>query len=84
MRDHSKIIDDAGGTASLAQKIAPDLGGDPEIVRKRVWAWGAGGSIPGEYWTLLAAKGIATLEELAGAATARKLPDLNISEGAAA
>lgn len=85
MRDHVQIITDAGGPAKLAPLIVPDLGGDAELVRKRVWAWFNSRSIPGEYWPLLSDKGVATVEELAAAAEAKKLPEVAaLRQGAAA
>lgn len=41
-------------------------------MQKRVRAWAVTGSIPGEYWSLLERLGLATVEELAAAAAARK------------
>lgn len=75
MRTHSEVIEAAGGAHQLAQLIAPILGADGEVVRKRVWAWVKADSIPGEYWALLARSGIAEVSELAEAAEARKLAE---------
>lgn len=77
MRTHSEVIEAAGGAHALAQIITPMLGADAEVIRKRVWAWVKGDSIPGEYWALLARCGIAEVAELAEAAEARKLVDLS-------
>lgn len=76
MRTHIQIITDATGPHGLAQIIAPIIGGDPEVVRKRVWAWNKAESIPGEYWALLERSGVATVAELSEAAEARKLPSI--------
>jgi hypothetical protein len=74
MRTHQEVISEAGGAHVLAQLIAENVSGEVELLRKRVWAWVRSDSIPGEYWALLADKGVATVNELAEAAEAKKLP----------
>ena len=74
MRTHQQVITEAGGAHVLAQQIANSVDGEVELLRKRIWAWFRGDSIPGEYWALMADKGVATVIELAEAAEAKKLP----------
>lgn len=43
---------------------------------ERAKAWVRGNSIPAEYWSSLVQLNLATLDELAASAEARKFPDL--------
>ena len=72
MRTHKQIIADAGGPHQVARLIQQGVEADETTLQKRVRAWDVSDSIPGEYWALLADKGVAGLEELAQAAGARK------------
>ena len=74
MRTHQQVITEAGGAHVVALLINESVVGEAELLRKRVWAWFRGDSIPGEYWALMADKGLATVIELAEAAEAKKLP----------
>jgi len=84
MRTHPQIISDLGGPLKVAGLVHADIGGDFEVVRKRVHAWNASGSIPGEYWTLLERSGAVSVAELAKAAERRKFPDRQSAPEAAA
>lgn len=64
MRTFHDIIDGAGGPTALARAI----GDDPNTAH----AWRRGGSIPATRWNALARAGIATLQELADAAEAKR------------
>lgn len=64
MRSHQQIIKDAGGPTSLAKAISAD----PNTAK----AWGRSNSIPAPYWSAVALANLATLEELAIAAAARR------------
>jgi len=64
MRTHHQIIADANGPAAIARVV----GVDPGLAKQ----WKRNGSIPAPYWSGLAAAGVATLEELADAAAARR------------
>lgn len=61
---HSEIIARADGSAALARKI----GQDPNTVK----AWKRTDSIPAPHWQAIADKGVATLQELAEAAAAKR------------
>ena len=64
MRTHIDIIDAAGGPSALAKVIKVDA--------NTVKAWKRIGSIPAAHFTALAEAGLASLEELAAAAAARR------------
>lgn len=66
MRTHRQIIEEAGGPAGIARAAKADRG--------RAKQWARNDSIPGPYWALIAAAGLASLEELAGAAAAKREP----------
>jgi uncharacterized protein YjcR len=68
MRTHSQIVAAAG----RAEEIAIRRGVSVHTVR----SWAQRDSIPGEHWAGFAEDGHATLEELAVAAAAKKMPDL--------
>lgn len=69
MRTHKQIIVDAGGYQIAASKIdATD-----NLLPGRVRFWMRRDSIPAERWSMVAASGLTTLEELAAAAAARAL-----------
>lgn len=72
MRTHSQIILDAAGPHAVARLILPHVEADEVTLQKRVRAWSVTGSVPGEYWALFERLGIATVEELATDAAARK------------
>lgn len=87
MRTHNDIIGDAGGPTKMASRITTDAAPvEPNLVA----AWKREGSIPPAYWPRIVDAGVATLDELALAAEARKFPELAAgrprtpSEGAAA
>ena len=65
MRTHQDIIDAAGGASVLARAI----GADPNTAK----AWKRTDSIPAPYWTAISEAKLATLEELATAAAARRV-----------
>lgn len=72
----SAILTKEGGPHAVALRIAGRIGeADLARVQSRVRGWSLQGSIPNKYWRLLDELGIATLDELASAAEARKLPD---------
>lgn len=90
-RTHSQIMDAAGGIAAVRGSLA-DLGLDVPYETVRAWMHrqeGAG-SIPPEYWPSFVQLNLASLDELAHAAEARRFPDLaakrrsDIQEGAVA
>ena len=62
---HSGIIERADGPAALARAI----GQDPNTVK----AWKRNDSIPAPHWQAIADKGVATLQELAEAAAAKRV-----------
>lgn len=66
MRTHLDIIDGINGPTRLARAI----GADPNTAK----AWKRNGSIPAPYWAEIARQNIASLEELAAGAEARR-PD---------
>lgn len=61
MRSHAQIIIDAGGPSSVAREVSALPG--------TVKQWRRNDSIPAPYWQAVSAKGLATLEELAKAAS---------------
>lgn len=63
MRTHEQIIIDAGGPAAVS-KLVPAAAGT-------VKQWRRTNSIPAPYWRSIADHGLASLEELADAASAR-------------
>lgn len=65
MRTHLQVIEAAGGY----QALAPALG----LATSRVRFWQRRAWIPPEYWAQIANVGIATLDELAAAAEARRV-----------
>lgn len=65
MRTHRQIIDDAKGPSAIARAI----GAEPNTAKQ----WRRNGSIPAPYWAALALAELATLEELADAASARRI-----------
>jgi len=67
MRTHAQIITDGGGYQAVASKI-------PLAEAARVRFWLRRDSIPGEFWAGFAKAELATLEELAVAAEARRAP----------
>lgn len=66
MRTHSQIIDEAGGPSALAR--TPGVEVDPGTTKQ----WKRGDSIPAPYWAAIADAKLATLEELAEAASSKK------------
>lgn len=72
MRTHHQIIKDANGPHALARLIEPFVEGEQSVLESRCRGWSLNNSIPGEYWPLLASLGVASLDELAHAAAARK------------
>lgn len=66
MRTHEEIIADAGGPAALGRMVDAD----PNTAKK----WKQNKSIPAAYWADIARRGLATLEELAAGAEAKR-PD---------
>ena len=71
MRTHADILSQHGPHA-IARMILPHVEADEVTLQKRVRAWAVGGSIPGEYWGLLDRLGVASMDELAADAAARK------------
>ena len=79
MRSHRQIIDDAGGASALAAEVFPHLPtgrwSDARALANTVQAWkrqaGGKGSIPSEYWAILSAQKVASLDELAAGAAQR-------------
>jgi hypothetical protein len=63
MRTHEQIIAAAGGYRALAVQL--------NLSAERVRFWERRKAIPPSQWALVAAARIASLEELAGAASAR-------------
>lgn len=84
MRTHSKIIKDANGPHAVAAAIHERVGGELPTLQSRVRGWSLQGSIPSEYWPTVVDLGFATLDELASAHEARKLPAAAASREAAA
>lgn len=74
MRTHQQIIVDANGPTAVAKAIGADVG----LVKQ----WRRLDSVPAPYWNVLADRGIATLEELAEAAEARRLERSSAKQGA--
>ena len=66
MRTHLQIIQDAGGYREFATKVRQ--------VPARVRFWERRAAIPAEWWSAVAGAGLATLEELAVAAAAKRQP----------
>lgn len=65
MQTHTDIIKRAGGATELGRRI----GVDPNTVH----AWKRANSIPAAYWRGIAEEQIATLDQLADAAAARRV-----------
>jgi hypothetical protein len=63
---HSDLIDRAGGPAKVGALLEPPVDGNT------VKAWKRNDSIPGPYWQAFADANLATLEELAAAAEAKR------------
>lgn len=68
MRSHRHIVMDAGGPTRLGGIIKVDAG--------LVQSWKREDSIPAPYWPRIVAANLATLDELAHAAEARKFPEI--------
>lgn len=66
MRTHRDVIRDGGGVAAFARKLS--LSRKPTTVQ----SWWQRGSIPGEYWLLISQLELASLPELALAASIRQ------------
>jgi hypothetical protein len=64
MRTHQQIINDAGGPAAVARAVNADPGTAKQ--------WRRLNSIPATYWAEVARQKIATLDELAAGAEARR------------
>lgn len=64
MRTHKQIIKDAGGPAVVARAVVAEA--------NTAKGWSRSNSIPAMYWEPLVAAQMATLEELAAAAAARR------------
>ena len=64
MRTHLQVITDAGGYKAAAERLG--------LMPNRVRFWERRQAIPPEEWAAVAQAGLATLEELARAAAARK------------
>lgn len=73
MRTHTDIIMDAGGQTKVANRITTEAA---PVDANLVHAWKREDSIPPAYWPRIVDAGVATLDELARAAEARKFPDL--------
>lgn len=69
MRTHQQIIRDGGGYQALASKIDPS---DPAL-SGRVRFWERRDSIPADQWNAVTSAGLASLQELADAAEAKRL-----------
>ena len=83
MRSHTDIIKDAGGPHAVARLLAEKIETDLPTLESRVRGWNLSKSIPGEYWPLLEALGVASLSEFAVAAASRKgIPSPQHSEAA--
>lgn len=76
-RTHRQIIEDAGGVTPIRHALAR-FGFALKDATVRSWPAGHDGvgSIPPEYWPSLVDADLATLDELARAAEARKFPDI--------
>lgn len=64
MRTHLQIIMDAGGYRDFAVKV--------QQPSSRIRFWERRGAIPAEWWSAVSTAGLATLEELATAAAAKR------------
>lgn len=73
MRTHEQIILDAGGYQATAAKID----GNDATLPGRVRFWLRRKSIPADHWNAVVTAGLATLQELADAAEARRLTPAN-------
>lgn len=90
-RSHRQILEDAGGVTPVRRQLA-GVGIDLPDATVRSWPQGGDGvgSIPPEYWPSFVQLNLASLDELAHAAEARRFPDLaakrrsDIQEGASA
>lgn len=73
---HRDIIAREGGSAAVARRITEheEAIGRKSVDANQVQAWKRGNSIPGPYFEAFAAQGLATLEELAAGAAARRVP----------
>lgn len=72
---HRDIIDRAGGPAAVSKEISPYEvdAGRPAVDANTTKAWKRLDSIPSPYFQAFAAKGLATLEELAAHAATRRV-----------
>lgn len=84
MRTHFEIIKAAGGPHALASALHERVGGELPTLQSRVRGWSLQGSIPSEYWPTIVDLRVATLEELAAAHEAKKLPGAAAAREAAA
>lgn len=64
MRTHQKIIDDGSGPSAFGRAV----GADPNTAKQ----WRRNDSIPAAWWAAVAGADLATLEELAHAAAAKR------------
>lgn len=64
MRTHKQIIKDAGGPSAVAKVVVAEA--------NTAKGWSRSNSIPAMYWEPIVAAHLATLEELAAAAAARR------------
>jgi hypothetical protein len=71
---HRDIIDRAGGPAATSRAISliEEAASRPAIDANTVKAWKRADSIPGAYWQAFRDADLATLNELASAAAARR------------
>lgn len=83
MRSHAQIIIDGGGPHAIARLVHPHVEADEVTLQKRVRAWAVSKSVPGEYWALLERLGMASVDELAADAAARKGVSLPANDTAA-
>ena len=70
------MIRESGGAHAVGRLLAEMTGEPLKTVQSRVRGWVLENSIPGEYWATVCSLGVASLNELASAAEARKLPEI--------
>ncbi|HYD45126.1 MAG TPA: hypothetical protein VEA79_07675 [Phenylobacterium sp.] len=79
MRTHREIIETNGGSTRVAEDLFVVLPAGrwetAQALANTVAAWKRSDSIPSEYWAAIADLDMATLEELAAAAEAKRFPE---------
>lgn len=83
VRAHSQIVRDAGGATAVAGSLFPLMPagrwGEIKDLANTVQGWVRADSVPPEYWPAFVQLGLASLEEMAAAIAAARLPGHGVS-----